>query len=87
MNGDQNTFLNRLHATWQKSPSMQLLTNSALGDAIWLVSLEMHNVHLFRRFSEALALKQDEIMSSLTEIDQSTGVGTDKSNDFDHFAK
>jgi len=64
----------KMHATWRKTPSMQLLTNSASGDATWLVSLEMHNVHVVGRFSEVLALKQDELMSALTEIDQSTGV-------------
>jgi len=74
VNGDQDTYLNRIHATWRKTPSMQLLPNSVFGDARWLVSLEMHNVHVVGRFSEVLALKQDELMHMLAEIDQSTGV-------------
>jgi len=74
VNGDQDAYLNRMHATWRKTPSMKFLTNSVLGDAIWLVSVEMHNVHVFKRYSEILAQKQDEIVSMLTDIDQSTGV-------------
>jgi len=73
INVDQNMFSNYMHDSAAKTPVMQLLTNTDLGNAVWLVSLEMDTVHVVLGFTETLVSKQ-ELLFALHEINQSTGV-------------
>ena len=74
VNVDQSIFSNYMHASAAKTPTMQLLDNTDLGDSVWLVSLEMDTIHVVSRFTEVLESKQEELLLALHVIDQSTGV-------------
>jgi len=63
-----------MHANHRKTPVMKMLTNTEMGSATWLVSVEMDTIHVMSRFADGIALHQDEILQTLLDVDQSTGV-------------
>jgi len=74
VNEDQGIYLNIMHASHSKIPVMKLLTNKEMGGATWLISVEMDTIHVMSRFAEAISLHQDELLQTLLDTDQSTGV-------------
>jgi len=73
VNIDQHVYATRLFANSVEAPVLKKIQDTALGETVWLVQLEMDTVSAVAQFSDMLARKGDALLLALHAIDQATG--------------